>query len=159
VNHITVTGLGSNNGDDSIGWVVASCVQEQLQDALPVRVLSCDRTGMEWLYRLRPDGALYLIDAVYSNGVPGTIVHYPDISELPMVSLPHRSSHGLGLPALLSLAQTLGLLPRRVEFWGMEIANHKPDSPLTKSVSQAVEVMASRLCVSIYRELAHLVKH
>ncbi len=156
---VMVTALGSGHGDDSVGWLVASQLQARLATTLPVRIITCDRTGMEWLYQLHPEESLYLVDAVVSGGVPGTIVHFPNLHDLPMTRLPYQGSHGLTIPSLFALAQTLRLLPSKVEFWGIEIADVGPGMAMETKVLTAVDALVDRLCTNINHELRHAVCH
>lgn len=115
---IRIVGLGSDQGDDALGWRIVTAVQRKLQN--PAVHSACVATGAALLELLDGQGSLVVVDAVCSGGVPGSWHRY----QWPLESLErmrHWSTHGLGLVEVLPLAQTLGLLPPRVEVWGVEI--------------------------------------
>lgn len=115
---IRIVGLGSDQGDDAVGWSVVKAVNRKLQN--PAIQGRCVATGAALLELLDGQGTLVVVDAVCSGGVPGTLhrLTWP-IDRLERMR--HWSTHGLGLAEALPLAQTLGLLPPRVEVWGVEI--------------------------------------
>jgi hydrogenase maturation protease len=94
--------------------------------------------------------ALWLVDAVSSGSVPGT-VHRVDAGTEPLpAALFRASSHLVGLGEAVELARTLGRLPRRVVFYGIEGESFEAGDELTPAVAAAV----TRVAEAITRELS-----
>lgn len=160
MNPVLLTALGSGHGDDGVGWLVAELLRQKLAPSLPVRILTCDRTGTEWLNQLRQEHRLVLVDAVRTGGRPGSIVHLPDLRDLPLPPrVPQGSCHGLTLPLLLGLARTLDILPPQVEFWGVEITSVEPGAPMARNVMLAGHSLVDRLHARLSQDLGVLARH
>ena len=97
------------------------------------------------------DGAdvLWLVDAVSSGSVPGT-VHRLDASTEPLPETLFRaSSHLVGLGEAVELARALGRLPQRVVFYGIEGESFEAGDELTPAVAAAVTQVAEALAREI----------
>lgn len=80
---------------------------------------------------------LIVVDACRSGSEVGSIsqLHWPD----PRISRRHRhSTHGLGIPAALMLAERLGRLPPEVQIIGVEVADTAPEPEMSRD---ALETM------------------
>lgn len=133
-----IIGLGSDFGDDRLGWIVA----EQLAKRLPSCAVAGVRSPAELLDRLESVNRLHIIDACRGAGPAGTIVRFDWPIE-------HRDefqfsgTHDLGLAASLELAERLGLLPPRVTIWGVDLANHLNCLPETYRAELTPEIDAT----------------
>jgi len=140
-------GFGSPHGDDSIGWLASDALAARCLDGWDVRKAAIPADLFDWL-----EGAdqLTLCDACVSDRVPGTIVkaRWP---EFPMALRRNAGSHDLGLAETLSIADRLGLLPRRTEIVAVELACCQPGQPLSDEVANALP----RLIDSITSEWQH----
>ncbi len=145
-----VVGLGSANGDDRVGWLVADRL---LQDAAGnarraarlewVRHASVRRAGspldvLDWLEGVR---RLVLCDASEPLGRPGRRCRWtwpaPELRGLRC-----RGSHDFSVPAVLELAEALGALPQRVVVFGIEAGGCSAPGRLTPAVAAAVAAAA-----------------
>jgi hydrogenase maturation protease len=80
-----------------------------------------DRPGMALLDHLRGHAHVILIDAVLSaEHRPGTWLTLQR-EELALLVSP-ASSHGIGVAEALAMGETLGLLPQRLDIWGVVVA-------------------------------------
>lgn len=148
---VCLAGLGSPQGDDDLGWHVVSAVRQRLSISSVATVQSerwlhcvCLASGIQLLDFLAGTGTLILVDAILTSTAPGTRwrLTWPWEEK---VQPYHWSSHGLGPGHLLSLAETLGWLPRHVELWGVEI------DPVQNSaaVAQAVRELTDELTAAL----------
>ncbi|MEJ2685700.1 MAG: hydrogenase maturation protease [Gammaproteobacteria bacterium] len=134
-----VIGIGSDAGDDQVGWLVANRLRKRRRD---VQAFSC-RAPMELLGRLPLSAPLLIVDAVRSNGQPPGTVHqlqWPAAKGLGAWGQPF-TSHGLGLADALCLADRLELLPHPTLVWGIEIPKPVATADLSASVLAGVEVL------------------
>ena len=132
-----VVGIGSDVGDDQVGWLIASRLHARRAD---VQALCC-RSPMELLARLPVDGSLLIVDAIRSGRHPPGTIHrlqWPAMTRLAAWQQP-ASSHGLSLAEALSLADQLTLLPRTTLVWGIEIPVPAPTPDLSAPVLSAVD--------------------
>jgi len=134
-----VVGIGSDTGDDQVGWLVANRLGKRRRD---VQTFSC-RAPMELLGRLPLGAPLLIVDAVRSNRHPPGTVHqlqWPATNRLAAWGQPF-TSHGLGLADALSLADQLRLLPSPTLVWGIEIPEPVASPDLSASVLAGVEAL------------------
>jgi hydrogenase maturation protease len=140
-----IVGVGSPAGDDQAGWKAV----ELLGPRLPAGARACAlREPTHLLDVLEGCERLILIDAVLSGRAPGAVCRLvwpcPEVE-----ALFGASSHGLGLGAVLALADRLGRLPARVVLFGVEGQVWGPD----EGVSPAVTAALPGLCEQLEREL------
>lgn len=121
-----IIGIGSPFDDDMAGWdavdVLAdeAWVKTRLQAGTLV-LQKLDRPGMCLLEHLHGYEHVILIDAVVSpRHSPGMILKLAP-EELAQLEAP-LSSHGFGVAEALAMAETLGVLPKRLEIWGVVVA-------------------------------------
>lgn len=140
-------GLGSFHGDDHVGWKVAESLEAR--GLIAVRQASVPADLLHWL-----DGVeeLYLCDACQGIGHAGTLHHLPWQSGFSQVlSLRSSNSHQVSLPAVLQVAESLGILPRQVVLFAIEGQHFGAGEPL----SPALEARLPGVVDHITSELAH----
>jgi hydrogenase maturation protease len=135
-----IAGLGSPHGDDRAGWEVI----EQLSPAPAPGVEAIALTDPSHLLDHLADGRLIVIDASSSGRPPGTIdcLRWPHPG---LMDHPGRSSHGLGLGAILELAQRLGKLPEEIVLFAIEAASCSPGDDLSPAVAAALPEVCERV--------------
>ena len=113
---IRVIGVGTRQGDDAAGLLVAEALAA---GALPpgVVVRTCDRPGADLLGEMEGADAVVIIDATRSGRAPGTVFR---VAPEEMAGGRSLSSHALGAREALALAEALGRSPARVEIVGIE---------------------------------------
>ncbi|WML92067.1 hydrogenase maturation protease [Thiothrix lacustris] len=120
-----IIGIGSPFGEDQAGWdaVDALAGEAWVQARLAAGTLvleKLDRPGMALLDHLRGHAHVILIDAVLSaEHCPGTWLALPR-EELALLAFP-ASSHGIGVAEALAMGETLGMLPEKLEIWGIVV--------------------------------------
>ena len=125
VNRIRIIGVGSDYGEDRLGWHAVQALQQAgltvgAGEAAP-EFHFCPRPGNDLLALLRGAHKVIIIDAMRSGAAPGTICRF-DADELDSLPAP-LSSHALGLRETLQLAAALGDLPPQCIVFGIEMAH------------------------------------
>lgn len=149
---VLVIGLGSpDRGDDAVGTVVASRVEEHGWAGVRVVPLE-DPLGLTHLWAGAP-GAV-VIDAIASGGAPGTVTirevgrDAPPLPTHAFTAAGRGGSHAFGLAGAVELSRTLGTLPATVTVVGVEAATfaHGEMSPqVSEHVEEAVEAVRQAL--------------
>lgn len=152
MNHTTlVVGIGSPHGDDRVGWEIADAIGRQTGGSIATR---CARTPAELFDWLEGVERLDVCDAVSwsANETAAEIgtVHCWRWPAEELERTTFRTSHGLSLPAVLSLAETLGRLPPQVRIWGVSIDAPATFDALSPALAAAVPGIAQRVCQGLY---------
>jgi hydrogenase maturation protease len=129
-----VIGLGSNHGDDRIGWEVVA----QLHTIRPTGIQThCTSDPLTIVDVSTNCSLLIVVDACLGTGLPGTIhrLVWPDTR---LAATGGVSSHGVGLVVALRLAEALGKLPPQVIVFAIEADSGEPGSALNPLVEAAI---------------------
>lgn len=137
---IRVIGVGSEQGDDSAGLVVADRLRHCPLPA-NVDVVECPRPGLDLLDELSGADAVVVVDAMQSGRPAGTVRRIPIELLQPQRGY---SSHSLGVAEALELAKALGRLPRHVEIVGIE-GSIACEGALSPAVAKGVEAAAEEI--------------
>jgi hydrogenase maturation protease len=141
---ILLIGIGNpDRGDDAAGLEVARRVRQATSPAeVTVRELAGDQLTLidEWA------GAseVYVVDAVCSGGVPGTVYQFNAANAL-TERFHHRGTHMFSLADVMELARALGRLPGQLTGYGIEGASFAIGDGLSKEAAAAVDKVASLL--------------
>lgn len=120
---VRVLGLGSFFGDDQLGWEVIKLLKNQpLVSKISSKTLSLKCCyPKELLDEMRGAKCVFLIDAVRSGQAAVGSIHRFE-NEAIVHHLPsHLSSHDVGVSSMLQLGEVLGILPKHIVFYGIEI--------------------------------------
>ncbi|MHC9063376.1 hydrogenase maturation protease [Nitrospira sp. CMX1] len=141
---IRIIGLGNEfRGDDAVGLLAARRIRERIGSH--IQVVEAESAGVELLDLMKDAHTVFLIDALCSGKVPGTI-HRLDVLAGPIASnLFPRSSHAIGVGEVLELARTLGVLPATVIVYGIEVGNTELGQPLSSSVAKALDQVVDQI--------------
>ena len=147
-----MVGIGSPHGDDRVGWEMARRVAGLWGDTLDVR---CARTPAELLDWLEGIENLEICDAVASGAAVGSVYCWqwpaPEIERAPF-----SGSHDLSLPAVLTLAETLGRLPAQVRIYGIGVRPGQPPNSLSAEAAAAVALAVERIRAALLPVRANL---
>ncbi len=137
-----VIGIGNAwRSDDAAGLEVARALQDDPPQG--VDVLAREGEPTELIDVWPGSEAVWLVDAVSSGAVPGT-VHRLDASSEPLPAALFRvSSHLVGLAEAVELGRALGKLPPRVVVYGIEGARFEAGEGLSPEVAEAVDRVAA----------------
>jgi hydrogenase maturation protease len=149
---VLIIGVGNRSrGDDAAGLVVARLVRDRLGGTGGVSVLECegDTAGLVDLWT---DASTVIVaDAVRSGSKPGR-VHRIDARARPLPpTLRRTSTHAFGIGDAIELARTLGRLPPRLVFYGIESAAFALGTPPSPAVASAAVSVARRIVRAIGR--------
>jgi len=136
---VRVIGLGSPFGDDALGWqAVAALGRLPLPSHVTLRF--CRDPAVDLLPALRGAQRAVLVDAVVDGGPAGRVTTC-DRAQLADAGL-HFSSHGIGVPALLDLADALGDAPAELALVGISMAEPAGAAPgLSPQVAAALPAL------------------
>ena len=144
---VLVIGIGNpDRGDDAGGVHVA---RQAAAERLDILAPEFDAHG-EALDAWTAEGTVVLADAISSGGRPGDI-HVVDVRQqrLPAGNWSAGGSHALGLAAVVELARSLDLLPRRLVVVGVEAARFDHGAEMSEAVGAAVPAAAVRVLAMI----------
>lgn len=142
-----IIGIGNAwRGDDGAGPAVVARVAPHLAPGQRAIAVGSDPLPLmdAWVDTER----VIVVDAVVSGSPPGTVHHLVDATRLPPGIRP-ASSHLLGLGELLALAEALGVLPARIEFFGIEAERVEPATELGPAVEAGVQEVCGRILESL----------
>ena len=131
---VKVLGVGSAQGDDQAGWQLVEMVRPHLPPGVEAIPVAEPTRLLDYLEGCRK---AVVIDASRWGQPPGTITRlvWPDPS---LAESSGRSSHGLGVAAVLALAQHLERLPPILVLFGIEAQEEQPGEGLSDAVRQAL---------------------
>lgn len=137
-----IIGLGNlMRGDDAVGLLAARRLRQSLGDR--AEVIEAGMAGVDIVELMRGASVAIMIDAAQSGQCPGTI-HRLDASTEPIAVQMHSpSSHALGLSEALELARALGVLPKTVIVFGIEVGDTEAGQPLSPQVAKALDEVVS----------------
>ena len=151
-----IVGVGSPHGDDQAGWLTAEflmrdCPENESGSPPASRVLT-RRAAVpaDILHWVEDVDSLHIIDARQDSPPVGrlTRLRWPD-SQITETGI--RQTHGLGVPDVLRLADTLGHLPTEVIIWAISGSSFLANSPPGKNLAAAIPEIANR----IWREICN----
>jgi hydrogenase maturation protease len=142
-----VIGIGNpDRGDDAVGVQVARQVASQRPDVLALEFDDPSEAIDAW----EPEDTVVVADANSSGGRPGDI-HVVDVFEqrLPAGNWSAGGTHALGLAAVVELARTLDLLPKRLVVVGVEAGQFNDGAPMSQDVKAAVPAATDAVFTAI----------
>ena len=134
---ITIVGIGTPHGDDSIGWHV---VQELGQSGILPCQLVVARNPIELLDHMEMSEKLHICDACWGEQ-PGRI-HRWQWPQEELTGFRWTGTHDFDVVGALHLGQQLSLLPRETVLWGIEAIRFEAGDSLSESSRQAIRNLA-----------------
>ena len=144
----SVIGLGSDHGDDAIGWAaidaLAAC-------GLPpgTSLHTCATPAADLLSLLAACEHAVIVDAVADNEAPGRVRRL-DLADL-AASSARGGSHGMSVAAVLALADALQLAPRTLVLVGVGIDPRRtlPGQPLSPPLRAVLPALVAELLATL----------
>ena len=136
-----VVGIGSDHGDDRVGWHVAKQLAQRSAGALSLRLARVPADLLDWLADVE---RLLVCDAFCAERPTPSIQHWRWPAET-LRRAPRRTTHGFELPDVLDLAQRLGQLPACVDIWGIHIESAAPGEGLSARAETAIVRAVARI--------------
>jgi hydrogenase maturation protease len=131
-----VIGMGNpDRGDDAVGVLVARQVAAERLDVLALEFDDPSEALDAW----GSADTVIIADAISSGGRPGD-VHVFDAVEQKLTAgnWSAGGTHALGLAAIIELARSLDLLPKRLVVVGVEAGQFDHGAPLSEAVKAAI---------------------
>lgn len=147
MSRIKVLGIGSPFGEDQAGWKAADLLSQRPALRAVGHDQLCierhDRPGVRLLELMRGDSVVYLIDAVMSGGLPGSLYRLEDM-DIDQADC-NLSSHAIGVAQTVQLGRALEQLPPSLIFYGIEITQPLSRSGFSSVVNLAVDKLVQQL--------------
>lgn len=138
----SVIGLGSDHGDDAIGWAaIDALAAAELPSGTTLH--TCASPATDLLPLLAACEHAVIVDAVADGGPPG---HVQLLARDALSAEPTRNgSHGVSLAAVLALADALQLAPRSLALIGVSIDPRQatPGAPLSPPLQAALHAVVA----------------
>jgi hydrogenase maturation protease len=144
----SVIGLGSDHGDDAIGWAaidaLASC---ELPASTALHTCTTPATGL--LPLLAVCDHAVIVDAVADGGPPGRVQRLSRAALAPESS--RTGSHGTSVATVLALADALQLAPLSLTLIGVSIdpRQAQPGRSLSPPLAAAVPAVVAAVRVAL----------
>lgn len=141
-------GIGSPQGDDQIGWMVAEAIGAKSGANITVRRASVPLDLLDWLTGA---DSLHVVDACVGSNAIGELTRWewPELVADHHDQTPFRSTHGFDLVSALRLGEKLGRLPLKVVVWGIEVGRVSQTIRPTEEIMNHLNAISDR----IYQEL------
>jgi hydrogenase maturation protease len=135
-----VIGIGNpDRGDDAVGVQVARQVAAARLDVLTLEFDDPSEALDAW----DPQDTVIVADAISSGGTPGDIQVIDVIGHrLPAGNWSAMGTHAFGLAAIVELARSLDLMPRKLVVVGVEAVQFNHGAPMSEAVLAAVPAAA-----------------
>ena len=117
-----LVGVGSQSGDDRLGWLVARQIQRRRLASTLVRCARAPADLLDWLAGV---DRLVICDACHGGGPAGSWRRF-DWPTSMIDEVTFGGTHDMSLAGTLALAEQLGLLPKQTTIWGLTVAAHAP---------------------------------
>ena len=142
-----VVGVGNEwRGDDGAGLVVARALREARPD---LRVIELGGDPVDLLDALATAEIALIVDATRTGGEPGMVRRLCPTDAGLADTLPHTSSHVLGLADTLALARALDRLPPTVLVYGIEGQSFARGTGLSTRVAEAVATVVDAIVAEL----------
>ena len=139
-----VIGIGNTfRSDDGVGVWVAQRLRRQASRG--VSILEATGEGGALLEAWKGAASVFLVDAMRSGAVPGTIHRFDAAVEPIRAKFFRTSSHAFGVGEAIELARALNQLPPHLIVYGIEGANFGPGVEISAVVLHAAAEVCERL--------------
>jgi hydrogenase maturation protease len=142
-------GIGSQHGDDRIGWLVADALRKVASTDIDIREAATPSDLLDWLEGI---DRLIVCDACAS--APGTTsndhgLHRWEWPTQEIATLRSASSHAFGLPQVMQLAERLGTLPPTVIVFGVAAECFDAFAELSPNLAAAQLAIVQRIAAEV----------
>ena len=140
-----VIGVGSRNGDDQVGLQLVERLKGR--GDLPADFIELDDPS-NLLDHVDGCDRLIVIDSCVSGAAPGTVTRatWPDNC---IDRRSTQSTHGLGIPTMLGIAESLGRLPPEVIVFGIEVGQCDAVSEMSEELKSCMDELEQKLADEI----------
>ncbi len=147
---VRVIGVGNTlMGDDGVGSVVARAVADRVPD--DVTVIVGETAGMQLAPHFMEADAVIVVDAIDARDEPGAVFRF-DPDDVEATRMRSNTSHGIGLPYLVTSARMAGHYPEVVVF-AVQVGDVRPQAD---TLSPAVAAAVPEVVRLVAEEAGHL---
>lgn len=136
---VSVIGIGSPFGNDTIGWQVIHTLRRQHTPSAvqpdQLELIETDRPGINLIQMLQGKRFVILIDALLNAQRHGEVICL-DKAQI-IESQKYLSSHSLDVASAITLGDKLGVLPKKLSIMGIAI-DPKLNDPIPDSAIHAL---------------------
>jgi hydrogenase maturation protease len=148
--HTLILGIGSDYGDDRVGWRVIDLLNNRVNATvtlqclrIPLQLLELDDHCDHWV----------IVDAFVGQYPQGTIANW-NWPNLPTETFAQRNTHAFSLSEVLQLVSELNRFPLALEIWGVCVDHHHCTSEMTgQSLTETTERAAQEVVNRILNRL------
>lgn len=146
---IAVIGLGSPHGDDQLGWLLIDALEKQFSTHNDIEFFRCYGSHAQWMRSYQEFAELIFIDAICSDGLPGTL-HQINLADLTGLGFYQTtSSHALNLMESLQLLESIYGKKVHATVYGIEIKASAPTTPVSQLVSDSIPLLVKIISSAI----------
>lgn len=141
---VLIVGIGNEfRSDDAAGILVARAIEEK--DILGVTVIEQSGEGAALMDAWKEVDNVFLVDAVSSGALPGTIYRIDAQREQLSKSLLPFSTHAFGVAQAVELGRSMNSLPPKLIIFGIEGRNFGSGMNLSDEVLDSTQRVTERL--------------
>jgi len=137
-------------GDDGLGVHAVEAFEAKYEFGKEVEVMDGGTGGLALLEAIQGFESVIVVDAVASNGTPGSIERYTDEELKTARQLKRPSAHQIGLYELIETARFSGHAPS-VTLIGVVPVRVEAGAPLSKVIENLREPIADRVAAELKR--------
>jgi len=139
-----ILGLGNPmRGDDGFGLRVLEEL-EKLAFPSGTQLLDGGTAGLELVLELMDRESVLVVDTAQFGGHPGEVRRFDMLAQgLPRVEW--RAGHAHGLAAAVELSKALGVCPRHLDLYAVELFDTSELNRLSSGVERAIPIVVSRV--------------
>jgi hydrogenase maturation protease len=147
-----VIGVGNDyRQDDGAGIFAARRLKHLLPDN--VRVIELPGEGTALMESWAGEDSVWIIDAVSSGALPGTIHVIDAMNDIVPASFFRYSCHAFSVAEAIELSRAIGMLPETLKVLGIEGRSFGNGEDLSVEVEQAIDDVVSRIHSEIAQQL------
>ncbi|HAL83098.1 MAG TPA: hydrogenase maturation protease [Mucilaginibacter sp.] len=129
--------------DDGLGLYIGR--QPKIKALAGIRILENSGDGMAMMDAWKDAGTVIIVDAVHSGRPAGTIFRFDAINNPLPANIFAVSTHHVGIPECIALSRSLGLLPEKLIFYGIEGENFGQSTELSPIVKEAANAVVNSI--------------
>jgi len=147
MSEVSVIGIGSPFGNDTLGWQTIEMLKQQhmLATLLPERVnlIATDRPGVNLIQMMHGASFVILVDAILDEHHNEDVIR---LSKDQIITAKNvLSSHSLDVASAIALADKLRVLPEKILLMGLAIDTRQAELVNEESIHKLVDAIIREL--------------
>lgn len=141
---ILVVGVGNEmRGDDGVGILLAKRIASIGLPSVSVKTLQGDMTELYYIWQ--DADVVIILDAIDAHLQPGEWCLLTESTVATVKQISHQSTHSISLIQTLEIARTLGMMPPKFYFIGVQIENVDVGKQLSKRVESRLPTIVEQV--------------